>query len=678
MPDSTPIITKYRPITFGEVIGNTEIVKGLSDAVRGPNCPHGFLFTGPAGVGKTTLSRIIAAEIGASILEIDAASHSGIDDTRLLVEASGFTSITLQPNRLYIIDECFIPDSLVSTPDGKKEIKDLHSGDYILGMHGKDRIKQVFKNFVDTSRVIRLTLENNRYIITTKEHLFLTTEGWVEAERLSRKHILLKTYEGSSIWAKIPTSMLSMWDNLHDWSNRKASVLLRRMQIRKIQEDLSHMQRGIQFSTQQVNLFNELRLTTSNTETKGFASREEITENYCSKRGITKGQKRKSTEIKSDRSQIFSTDEGKQPFKESYNYGEDSIAAERKILAGSPRREWDSNRTSTTTEKTTELSGRVDGVPNTDSLSKGSVQIAPILLLSGSGSTGSKVSDRSRWPNTPREETTLDRLQEDRSFKYFGLEGIKSIERGSHVLTGRNCDVCTVDNTEYAIFYDLEIENHPSYTVEDVIVHNCHALSKQAWNPLLKLIEEPPPSVYIALCTTDPKNIPDTIKSRCHPIPLRSLKSAEIQDLIMVIAELEGWTLHNDIFMPMVMAAEGSARKALSILQACHLAQSREELSKMIVEVESDNDPSILLCKYLMSGRREWRQVQTYLSGIDDYDKAIQDVARYLTASLLRSEENQAHEIWLILQKFMNEVSWDKKVQFHSALGRILWGTIPF
>jgi len=102
----TQLITRYRPISFNEVVGNTEIIKALADAVHSESCPHDYLFTGCAGIGKTSLARIIAKEINASINEVDAASHSSVEDTRLIVEASGFTSIMLQQNKMYIIDEC--------------------------------------------------------------------------------------------------------------------------------------------------------------------------------------------------------------------------------------------------------------------------------------------------------------------------------------------------------------------------------------------------------------------------------------------------------------------------------------------------------------------------------------------------------------------------------------------
>jgi DNA polymerase-3 subunit gamma/tau len=48
------------------------------------------------------------------------------------------------------------------------------------------------------------------------------------------------------------------------------------------------------------------------------------------------------------------------------------------------------------------------------------------------------------------------------------------------------------------------------------IIDECHALTPEAWTALLKLLEEPPPTIVIMLCTTQPEKILDTIKSRCQ------------------------------------------------------------------------------------------------------------------------------------------------------------------
>ncbi len=103
----TALYRKYRPKNFNEIFGQDHIVKVLQSSIKLGNIAHAYIFSGSRGTGKTSVARIFAKEIGTSaidIVEIDAASNTGVDDIRALNE-----SVSTLPYeskyKVYILDE---------------------------------------------------------------------------------------------------------------------------------------------------------------------------------------------------------------------------------------------------------------------------------------------------------------------------------------------------------------------------------------------------------------------------------------------------------------------------------------------------------------------------------------------------------------------------------------------
>ena len=100
---------KYRPEKLTELVGQEEAVSLISQQIKNNNLGHAYLFSGPRGVGKTSLARIIATQLGCDpifdITEIDAASNNKVDDIRDMNESVNFIASSPGQKRVYILDE---------------------------------------------------------------------------------------------------------------------------------------------------------------------------------------------------------------------------------------------------------------------------------------------------------------------------------------------------------------------------------------------------------------------------------------------------------------------------------------------------------------------------------------------------------------------------------------------
>src|SRR6186713_2428917 len=124
---------KYRPQTFAELIGQDAMVTTLGNAIARGRIAHAFLLTGVRGVGKTSTARLVAKALNCigpdgqggptidpcgvcepcraisegrhiDVIEMDAASHTGVDDVREIIEAVRYAAVSAR-YKIYIIDE---------------------------------------------------------------------------------------------------------------------------------------------------------------------------------------------------------------------------------------------------------------------------------------------------------------------------------------------------------------------------------------------------------------------------------------------------------------------------------------------------------------------------------------------------------------------------------------------
>src|SRR4029077_9225727 len=124
------------------------------------------------------------------------------------------------------------------------------------------------------------------------------------------------------------------------------------------------------------------------------------------------------------------------------------------------------------------------------------------------------------------------------------------------------------------------------------IIDEAQRLSREAFDALLKLFEEPPPAVRFILATTEPHKMPATIVGRCQRFDFRRIGTDELAGLLERVAENEGWKFERSAAESLARQAEGSARDAESLLDQSAVlsggAITDDTVAMLVGAVQSD------------------------------------------------------------------------------------------
>ncbi len=143
------------------------------------------------------------------------------------------------------------------------------------------------------------------------------------------------------------------------------------------------------------------------------------------------------------------------------------------------------------------------------------------------------------------------------------------------------------------------------------IIDEVHMLSKQAFNGLLKTLEEPPPSLKFILATTEVRKIPVTILSRCQRFDLKRVNVNQISKHLKNIALKENGKISSEALKLIANTSEGSVRDAISLLDRSLISNTDSE-NKIIEENDvramlglADKTKIILLFKEILNGKEK-------------------------------------------------------------------------
>lgn len=221
------------------------------------------------------------------------------------------------------------------------------------------------------------------------------------------------------------------------------------------------------------------------------------------------------------------------------------------------------------------------------------------------------------------------------------------------------------------------------------IIDEVHMLTTEAFNALLKTLEEPPAHVIFILATTDPHRIPATIHSRCQRFDFRRVTVDEIAEHLALVAAQSNIQADEDALRLIAIQAEGGMRDALSLLDQCGV-MAQQVTVQTVREVLGIVGRETLRELVQSIGRQDVAQVLEKLNFLLEQGKDVRQIltelAEYLRALLLYQAAPAYQEIYLTdtaenlaagAEFFGRDRIMAAQQRLHEAIGELRWTMRP-
>lgn len=191
----------------------------------------------------------------------------------------------------------------------------------------------------------------------------------------------------------------------------------------------------------------------------------------------------------------------------------------------------------------------------------------------------------------------------------------------------------------------------PSHGEKSVyILDECHKLTNDAQNGLLKSLEEPPDHVVWFLCTTEPEKLLKTVRTRCTVVFFESMSDEVLLSLLKKICTKEKRNIPIKLLKEIANKAEGSPRQALSYLEQIIDIPEKEMGSVQIMYVQDQEKEMIDLCRALIA-KKKWKEVSALLKELKaDPEATRRMVLKYCSSVLLNGQERA----YLVMEPFLD------------------------
>lgn len=213
--------------------------------------------------------------------------------------------------------------------------------------------------------------------------------------------------------------------------------------------------------------------------------------------------------------------------------------------------------------------------------------------------------------------------------------------------------------------------------IRAIIVDECHRLSANAWDSLLKATEEPPEWVYWFFCTTNAAKVPETVRTRCVTINLQALPEASLLTVIERVMDDAEIKLPAKVPEMIAFESRGSARQALVYLAKVKNAKDYKSAAEALKAVAS-KEPAIALCRFLTQRtKRTWGQAVKLLAAVEENPESIRILVCNYVASALGSTKSDGEACYFlsILDAFATTYnSSEGKAPLYISVGRVIYG----